>query len=129
MLVGALLPFLFWFLGRWYPKHRWLQHIHTPLTLVMGTYWYAVPAATIFTWLCVGLLASFFLHRWWNSRYLLLFSAGMSIGALTARIFIYFVLINRGITMPENWWGLGGLTGDGCPLAGVSINVTTLTYV
>jgi hypothetical protein len=40
---------------------------------------------------------------------------------------IYFTLENNNIYFPT-WWGTGGITGDGCPLASANFSGDLPTY-
>ncbi len=111
MLIGAILPFLFWILSCWCPDNKYLKRIHIPLILAIGTYWYAESAASILTWLLLGGICAFLVYRWWYTRYAIVFSAAMSFGAKLTSLFIAFILDGHEIKFPE-WWG----TKSMCPL-------------
>ncbi len=76
------------------------------------------PAVEYPSWFLVGFIFSFILYRyahdWWE-KYAYIFSAAMSCGVVISGLFIFFVFQNNGIFFPD-WWGMGGPTGDGCPL-------------
>jgi hypothetical protein len=76
------------------------------------------PAVEYPSWFLVGFIFSFILYRyahdWWE-KYAYIFSAAMSCGVVISGLFIFFVFQNNGIFFPR-WWGMGGPTGDGCPL-------------
>ena len=78
--------------------------------------WDNAKPAAIFTWLCIGLVCSFALRKWAFYHYAVLFVSALSVGGTLAQTIMYFVLPYIKIRIPD-WWGLGGPTGDGCPLA------------
>ncbi|UJR28088.1 hypothetical protein I4U23_009344 [Adineta vaga] len=118
-VLGALLPFPAWFLQKKYPEKKWLEYIHFPVMLSGLSLLPAAPAGEYPSWFAVGVFFNFILfryaHSWWK-RYAFLFSASMSCGVAITALFIFLVFENNNITFPT-WWGTGGITGDGCPLA------------
>jgi len=111
MLIGAILSCC-------YPDNKHLKLIHIPLILAIGTYWYAQSAASILTWLLLGSICPFLIHRWWYRRYAIVFSAAMSFGAPVTSLFIYFIILEQQIKFPE-WWG----TKQMCPLGHPTENI------
>jgi hypothetical protein len=77
------------------------------------------PAAELPSWFLVGFIFNYILYRyahdWWE-KYAYIFSAAMSCGVAICGLLIFFVFHINGIDFPK-WWGSGGITGDGCPLA------------
>jgi hypothetical protein len=118
MLVGAILPVPFWILSCWYPDNKYLKRIHIPLILAIGTYWYAQSAASILSWLLLGIICTFVVHRWWYRRYGFVFSAAMNFGAELTLSFIYFIIDRQQIKFPK-WWG----TKQMCPLSNPTENI------
>jgi hypothetical protein len=102
-----------------YPQYKWLEYIHFPALLSGLTLLAYAPAGEYPTWFAVGFFFNFILfryaHSWWK-RYAFLFSAAMSCGVAISALLIFFVFQNNNLHFP-NWWGTGGITGDGCPLA------------
>ncbi|CAF0901657.1 unnamed protein product [Adineta ricciae] len=117
--LGAILPIPAWLLIRKYPTHQWLKYIHFPVLLCGVGLIPTAPAGEYLTWFIVGAFFNFVLfryaHAWWK-QYAFLFSAAMSCGVAISGILIFFVFQNNDIHFPK-WWGTGGITGDGCPLA------------
>ena len=118
-LIGALLPIPVWLARKKYPEVKWLQYVHFPIILSATN---PIPAASpgeYPPWLIVGFLFNYVLFRyareWWN-RYAVVFSAAMSCGVAVSALIIFFGLTNNHINFPD-WWGAGGMMGDGCPLA------------
>jgi hypothetical protein len=114
-LIGSLLPIPFWLLSHRYPTDKYIKRIHIPLILGVSTYWIDLSSAGISTWLLLGLLSSFVIHRWWYRRYALISSVALTIGASLTAVCVHFIFIGRHIPFPT-WWGTGGPNGDGCPL-------------
>ncbi|CAF3366692.1 unnamed protein product [Rotaria socialis] len=118
-LIGALLPIPFWILMKKFPKVKWLKYIHFPIMLSATCYMPPTPPGNYPSWLLVGFFFNFVLLRharsWWK-RYAYVFSAAMDCGVAFGVLIIFFVLQNNAIDFPT-WWGTGGSTGDGCPLA------------
>jgi hypothetical protein len=117
--IGAILPIASWLLMKIYPQYKWLEYIHFPALLSGLTLLAYAPAGEYPTWFAVGFFFNFILfryaHSWWK-RYAFLFSAAMSCGVAISALLIFFVFQNNNLHFP-NWWGTGGITGDGCPLA------------
>ena len=118
-LIGALLPIPAWLLLKRYPNATWLKYVHFPVMLSSISYIPKGPAGEFPAWFVVGFLFNFvifrYAHSWWK-RYAFVFSAAMDCGVVICALFIYFVLTNNHMNFPK-WWGSGGITGDGCPLA------------
>jgi len=118
-LIGAILPIPGWFLMKRFPQYKWLGYIHFPALLSGLTLLPAAPAGEYPSWFAVGFFFNSilyrFAHSWWK-RYAFLFSAAMSCGVAISALLIFFALENNNIYFPI-WWGTGGITGDGCPLA------------
>ena len=118
-LIGALVPIPAWLLLIKYPKNRWLRYIHFPALLSGLSLLPEAPAGEYPVWFACGFFFNYILfryaHAWWK-RYAFIFSAAMSCGVAMSALLIFFVFQNNNIQFPE-WWGTGGVTGDGCPLA------------
>src|SRR5437868_4951428 len=118
-LIGAILPILSWFLMKKYPEYKWIGYIHFPALLSGLSLLPSAPAGEYPLWFIIGFLFNFILyhyaHLWWK-RYAFLFSAAMSCGVVISALLIFFIFQNNNIFFPK-WWGTGGITGDGCPLA------------
>ncbi|CAF3764520.1 unnamed protein product [Rotaria sp. Silwood1] len=123
-LIGALLPVPVWYLRMKYPKVKWLQYVHLPVILVGTSRIPPAPAGEYSAWFIVGFLFNFvirrYAHAWWE-RYAFIFSAAMSCGVVVSALTIFFALTNNNIYFPA-WWGTGGITGDGCPLASANFS-------
>ena len=118
-LIGAILPIPGWLLMKKFPNVKWLQFIHFPIMLSATGMMPPAPPGNYPSWLLVGFIFNFVLARyariWWK-RYAYVFSAAMDCGVAFGVIIIFFALQNNEIEFPQ-WWGLGGPTGDGCPLS------------
>ena len=118
-LIGAVLPFPAWILTKTYPQNIWFRYIHFPVLLSGLALLPAAPPGEYPSWFAIGFLFNFVLfryaHAWWK-RHAFLFSAAMSCGVAISALFIFFIFENNRISFSE-WWGTGGITGDGCPLA------------
>jgi hypothetical protein len=116
--LGAICPILSWCLWKMFPNIKWLALINFPIIFIASNLIPPAPAAEYITWFLVGFIFNFILyryaHEWWQ-KYAYIFSAGMSCGVVLAGFIIFFALQNNNILFPQ-WWGLGGPTGDGCPL-------------
>jgi OPT family oligopeptide transporter len=123
-LLGAFLPIPAWLLLKKYPQQQWLEYVHFPLMLSGISLLPSAPAGEYPAWFIVGFLFNFVLfryaHSWWR-RYAFLFSAAMSCGVAISAVVIFFVFQNNGVYFPK-WWGTGGPTGDGCPLASANFS-------
>ncbi|KAH6558795.1 hypothetical protein KP509_1Z045000 [Ceratopteris richardii] len=114
-LIGAVLPFPFWILGKLYPKVQWIASVNIPVFL--GGFATMPPATpvNIFTWLIVGAFFNFFMFRfrreWWK-RYNYVLSAALDAGTAFMGVLIYLSL---GLTHKKlQWWGT---QVDHCSLA------------
>jgi OPT family oligopeptide transporter len=118
-LIGALLPIPTWLLLKKYPEKKWLEYIHFPVLLAGLGVLPTAPAGEYVSFFFAGFLFNFvfarYAHVWWK-RYAFVLSAAMSCGVAMGVLLIFFALENNHIYFPE-WWGTGGITGDGCPLA------------
>jgi OPT family oligopeptide transporter len=118
-VIGAVLPIPAWLLMKRYPRNTWLQYIHFPALLSGLAVLPTAPSGEYPSWFTVGFFFNFILfryaHSWWK-RYSFIFSAAMSCGVAIGAILIFFILENNRIFFPQ-WWGTGGITGDGCPLS------------
>lgn len=87
-------------------------------------------ASQYLSWFLVGFLFNYVLyeyaHDWWE-KYTFIFSAAMSCGVAICGFLIFVVLESRYVSPPQ-WWGLGGVTGDGCPLASANSSGILPTY-
>ncbi|CAF1486230.1 unnamed protein product [Rotaria magnacalcarata] len=123
-LIGALLPVPVWMLRKKYPDTKWLQYVHFPIILSATSAIPTAPPGEYPSWLIVGFLFNFVLYRyardWWK-RYAFVFSASMSCGVVVSALLIFFALTNNNVNFPT-WWGTGGITGDGCPLASANFS-------
>jgi hypothetical protein len=114
LFIGIIVPVPFWLLHKKYTRTTWLKHIHTPILLMPGAYWYYTSSAGTFTWLLFGVLSHLVIRRWWYEHYSLLFSIAMDTGATLSGTVMLFLFTNRNIQYPE-WWGSSN--NDTCPLA------------
>jgi len=129
-LIGAILPIPGWLLMKGFPQYKWLEYIHFPVLFSGLNQLPAAPAGEFPSWFAVGFFFNFILYRYahaWWLRYAYLFSAAMSCGVAIGAILIYFILENNNIYFPT-WWGTGGITGDGCPLASANFSSDIPTY-
>jgi hypothetical protein len=118
-LIGALLPVPSWLLTKKYPHVKWLQYIHFPIMLSASSLIPPAPPGNYPTWFFVGFICNYILKnyaRTWWKRYAYVSSAAMDCGVTFGVLIIYFILQNNQIDFPQ-WWGIGGNTGDGCPLS------------
>ncbi|CAF0775324.1 unnamed protein product [Adineta steineri] len=117
--IGFILPMISWYLYKKYPSTKWLALINFPILLLSTTNLPPAPTVTFPSWFLVGFIFNFILYRhasnWWQ-KYAYIFSAAMSCGVAICGFCIFFLFENQHIHFPQ-WWGLGGPTGDGCPLA------------
>jgi hypothetical protein len=122
--IGLILPVISWSLWKQFPTLKWLALINFPILLLATNNLPPAPAAEYPSWFFVGFIFSFILyryaHHWWE-KYAYIFSAAMSCGVAIAGFIIFFLLENHGIALPH-WWGRGGKTGDGCPLASANFS-------
>ncbi|KAI9266013.1 OPT family small oligopeptide transporter [Sporodiniella umbellata] len=125
-LVGALIPFPFYFYTKRYPN-SWVKYIHVPLFLnALGMMPPAMPSNYVM-WCSVGLLFMWYLrryrHDWWV-KYNYVTAAGFDCGSSIATLIIFGVQVGSGVSSFD-WWGSGykqydGIefaTADNCPLA------------
>jgi hypothetical protein len=123
-LIGALLPVPVWILRRKYPRISWLQYVHFPIILSATSMIPPAPPGEYPSWLIIGFLFNYVLfrhaHAWWK-RYAFVFSTAMNCGIVVSALIIFFALTNNNVNFPT-WWGTGGITGDGCPLASANFS-------
>ncbi|CAF3979217.1 unnamed protein product [Rotaria sp. Silwood1] len=123
-LIGAILPIPVWLLRKQYPQIRWIRYVHFPIILSATGLIPPAPPGEYFSWLIIGFIFNFvifhYAHAWWQ-RYAFVFSAAMSCGVAICALIIFFLLTNNNISFPT-WWGTGGITGDGCPLASANFS-------
>jgi hypothetical protein len=98
---------------------KWLTLVHFPVILLSTINIPPAPAAEFPSWFLVGFIFNYIIYRyahsWWE-KYAYIFSAAMSCGVVIGGFAVFFILQNNNIFFPR-WWGTGGPTGDGCPLA------------
>jgi len=129
-LIGTILPVPGWLLMKGFPQYKWLGYIHFPVLFAGLSQLPLAPAGEYPSWFAVGFFFNFILYRYahsWWLRYAYLFSAAMSCGVAVCAILIYFTFENNNIYFPT-WWGTGGITGDGCPLASANFSGDLPTY-
>ncbi|KAF8932292.1 hypothetical protein BGZ58_007128 [Dissophora ornata] len=106
-LIGAILPLLFWFLSRRFPKVMWLKLVHWPVLLAATS---NMPPALPYFYsnsLFVGFIFAYWMRRYqygWWSRYNYLTSAALDTGVALSALMIFFALQSWGVQMPY-WWG------------------------
>ncbi|PKA55841.1 Oligopeptide transporter 5 [Apostasia shenzhenica] len=116
-LIGFLLPIPFWFLSNYFPKNKWLKHIHVPL-IVSGAGGIP-PAHTVnyIMWGAVGIFFNYYVYErfkgWW-AKHNYVMSAALDAGVAFMAILIFFSLQLQNISGID-WWG--GAGGDYCDLA------------
>ncbi|UJR25925.1 hypothetical protein I4U23_007273 [Adineta vaga] len=117
--LGFFLPILSWYLWKKYPSIKRFALINFPILLMGPLNIPPASAAEFPTWFFIGFIFNYVLYRyvhdWWK-KYAFIFSAAMSCGVVICGYFIFFVLESNGVYFPA-WWGTGGVTRDGCPLA------------
>ncbi|KAG1051741.1 hypothetical protein G6F43_006076 [Rhizopus delemar] len=125
-LVGALIPFPFYFYTKKYPN-SWVKYVHVPLFLnALGMMPPAMPSNYVM-WCSVGLLFMYVIrkyrHEWWV-KYNYVTAAGFDCGSSIATLIIFGVQTGSGVSSFD-WWGSGYkvydgidyISGDNCPLA------------
>ncbi|KAF9359137.1 hypothetical protein BGX26_000081 [Mortierella sp. AD094] len=129
--IGALLPMIFWFISKKFPRVSWLKKVHWPALLTSTA---MMPPALPYFYsngLFVGFIFAFLLRRYrfnWWSRYNYLTNAALNAGVALSGLAIYFVLQSWGGKMPY-WWGnpdissgnLDGVSRDHCYKAGLGL--------
>ncbi|CAF2813905.1 unnamed protein product [Rotaria sp. Silwood2] len=117
-LIGSILPIISWLLWKAFPNIKWLALINFPILLMATINMPPAPAGEFPSWFLVGFIFNFILyryaHNWWE-KYAYIFSIAMSCGVAICGFIIFFALQLNHTSFPQ-WWGLGGLNGDGCPL-------------
>ncbi|CAF3574204.1 unnamed protein product [Rotaria sordida] len=117
-LIGTILPILSWLLWKIFPHIKWLALINFPIFLMATTNFPPAPAAEFPSWFLIGFIFNFILyryaHNWWE-KYAYIFSIAMSCGVAICS-FIIFLAFQLNHTDFPQWWGLGGINRDGCPL-------------
>ncbi|CAF2395574.1 unnamed protein product [Rotaria sp. Silwood2] len=107
-----------WLLWKAFPNIKWLALINFPILLMATINMPPAPAGEFPSWFLVGFIFNFILyryaHNWWE-KYAYIFSIAMSCGVAICGFIIFFALQLNHTSFPQ-WWGLGGLNGDGCPL-------------
>ncbi|PBP25215.1 OPT family small oligopeptide transporter [Diplocarpon rosae] len=105
-LLGALLPFLFYFLVRFFPRSP-LRILNAPVML--GAMAWLPPATPLSfsTWVFFGLLFNQVIRRrvpgWWHN-YNYITAAGLDAGLVISTIVIFFAITFPGYSVPQ-WWG------------------------
>jgi hypothetical protein len=119
LLIGLFLPIISWCLWKKFPHIKWLGLINFPIILLATNPIPPAPAAEYPSWFLVGFIFNYILYRyahtWWE-KYAYIFSAAMSCGVAICGFIIFIIFQNNHIYF-SHWWGTGGSTGDGCPLA------------
>ncbi|CAF1465567.1 unnamed protein product [Didymodactylos carnosus] len=120
-LIGAFLPFLLWLLMKFSPSRLklYLSLIHVPVIFTVLTNIATAKLSDYPSWIIVGCLFTLILRKyaseWWK-HYAFVTSAALDCGTAVSSLIIFFIFNNQNIMFPQ-WWGLGGSTGDGCPLS------------
>ena len=113
LLIGCILPIPFYLASR---RYKWCHLIHIPLMLATVSWMPLVDTGTLFTWLIIGLLTTFLFGKECWKQHVYLTSSALDAGMYLAVAIIGGPLIYYNIKFP-NWWGMGGLTGSGCPFS------------
>ncbi|KAF9463568.1 oligopeptide transporter [Collybia nuda] len=108
IIVGAFLPFPFWFWQRRYPN-SWIKYVSTPVILNGVS---SIPPATginYSSWFAVGFVFQYLIRKknfpWW-SKFNYVASAALDSGTVISLIFIFFSLqFPRNGSISLNWWG------------------------
>ena len=118
-LIGAICPVITWYIWKRFPHITWLGLVNTPLILLATNNIPPAPAVAYPSWFFVGFIFNYVIYRyanrWWQ-KYAYIFSAAMSCGVALSGLVIFYLLQLNEISFPY-WWGTGGITADGCPLA------------
>jgi OPT family oligopeptide transporter len=106
-LIGAILPFSVWLIGRNKPQSNW-HKVNFPL-LFGSLAW--IPPATALNFSVWGILCWVFNYRirrfnraWWD-KYVMTLSAALDSGLAVGVLFIFFALVYPGWTKGFSWWG------------------------
>ena len=112
LLLGAILPIPFWLAShRW----KWCHLVHIPLMLTFISWMPLVSAGSLFTWLLIGVLTTFFFDNLCWKRHVYLTTAALNAGFYLCWLIIGGPLAQYHVKFPS-WWGFGGIHKDGCPL-------------
>ncbi|KAI3559083.1 OPT oligopeptide transporter [Colletotrichum abscissum] len=112
--LGIILPVLFYYLIKFYPKNRYLRQFHPVALFYGGINWapysfsYAWPAVPI-AWLSWIYVRTRYLAFW--SKYNFVLSASFSAGIALSGILMLFTVQWLGAEV--NWWGTSQI-GAGC---------------
>ncbi|KAF8985318.1 hypothetical protein BGZ46_004883 [Entomortierella lignicola] len=113
-LIGALLPLIFWFISKKYPRISWLKKVHWPVILASTS---MMPPALPYFYsngLFVGFIFAFLLRRYrfgWWSKYNYLTNAALNSGVALSALVIFFGVQYWGGRMPT-WWGNPDVSSD-----------------
>ncbi|KAJ9145129.1 Small oligopeptide transporter, OPT family [Pleurostoma richardsiae] len=105
-LIGAICPFISWFLARRYPRSFW-KYICFPIIFGGAG---MIPPATALNYLSWGVVGFAFnkliRNRWrgWWMQYNYVTSAGLDVGLALSTILIFFTLSLTNTDM-TSWWG------------------------
>ena len=105
-LLGALLPVLFYFLIRFFPRSP-VRLLNAPVML--GAMAWLPPATPLSfsSWVIIGLTFNYWIKRrwpgWWQ-HYNYLTAAGLDSGLVISTIIIFFAITLPNVTIPQ-WWG------------------------
>jgi len=112
LLLGAILPIPFWLAGR---RWKWCHLVHIPLMLTFISWMPIVSAGSLFTWLLIGVLTTFFFDNLYWKRHVYLTTSALNAGYFLCWLIIGGPLAHYDVKFPS-WWGFGGIHKDGCPL-------------
>ncbi|KEY68656.1 hypothetical protein S7711_00534 [Stachybotrys chartarum IBT 7711] len=105
-LVGGVSPIITWLFARRWPKSMW-RYVSTPVIFGGSG---MLPPATVYTYLCwglVGTIFNFFIRRrytgWWL-QYNYVTSAALDCGLILSSLVVFFTLYMTSARDPE-WWG------------------------
>ncbi|KAF9111126.1 hypothetical protein BGX27_005361 [Mortierella sp. AM989] len=106
-LVGAVLPFPFWFLAKKFPHISWFKYVHWPVLLAATS---NMPPALPYFYtngLFIGFIFMFLIRRYrydWWARYNYLTSAALDSGVAISGLLIFFCIQSWEGKFPT-WWG------------------------
>ena len=105
LIIGAFLPFPFWFWQRRYPN-SWTKYVSTPVLLNGVSF---IPPATginYSSWFVVGFVFQYLIRKrnfsWWN-RFNYVTSAALDCGTVISLMVIFFTLQVSSLSFSLDW--------------------------
>lgn len=112
-VVGAILPFPFYFLSKRFPN-SWVRYVHVPVLLYGALELAPYNMTYIWPGFCVSMFINYYVKSryvgWWQ-KYAYVLTSALASGMAISAIIIFFAVQYK--AKPIDWWG------NNVPYAGV----------